>query len=72
MGTSATAWSVLPHQRLRHSSIAHFKRSCSPVQAGPAASALQGIEEGHELSAWHQPAAQNAQDAVRLWLGTQR
>ena len=42
------------------------------LQAGSAASALQDIEEGHDLSAWHQPAAQNAQDAVRLWLGTQR
>jgi hypothetical protein len=56
----------------RSTLIAHFSSAPARLQAGSAASALQGIEEGHEVSAWHQPAAQNAQDATRLWLGTQR
>ena len=54
------------------SPIARTSSAPARLQAGSGASVLQGIEEGHELSAWHQPAAQNPQDGVRLWLGTQR
>jgi hypothetical protein len=47
-GTSAAAWCVLSQHRPQHpdSALRALLLACG-VQAGSAASALQGIEEGH-------------------------